>query len=159
TGHLATKLRRQADLARRRETDVHDLYAFSRRLAAGHTPGDIYTAIREHLAKITGRRTILFETPPRGGLGATLSDAEKVPEEVRRATEAMAKAGPRAGNGSVIDDSEGNIWLVRPVSGKGGDFGVLAIDLGQRAAAAADAVKQHVDAALGDASATLEQLN
>src|SRR5438067_425329 len=30
TGHLATNLRRQADLARRRETEVQDLYAFSR---------------------------------------------------------------------------------------------------------------------------------
>jgi K+-sensing histidine kinase KdpD len=57
TGHLATSLRRQADLARRRETEVHDLYAFSRRLAAAHTPGDICTAIREHLASIIGRRT------------------------------------------------------------------------------------------------------
>ncbi len=58
TGHLATNLRRQADLARRRETDMQNLYAFSRRLAAAHTPSDIYTAIREHLTSIIGHRTI-----------------------------------------------------------------------------------------------------
>jgi two-component system, OmpR family, sensor histidine kinase KdpD len=48
TGHLATNLRRQADLARRREIEVHDLHVLSRRLAAAHTPGDIHTAIRQH---------------------------------------------------------------------------------------------------------------
>ena len=67
TSHLATNLKRQADLARRRETEVQHLYAFSRQLAAAHTVGDIYTAIREHLAAVIGRRTILFETEPRGG--------------------------------------------------------------------------------------------
>src|SRR5919197_1792950 len=70
TGHLATNLRRQADLARRREIEMHDLYAFSRRLAAAHTPGDIYTAIREHLTSMLGRRTILFEPAPAGAAGA-----------------------------------------------------------------------------------------
>ena len=82
TSHLAANLRRQADLARRREAEVQHLYAFSRQLAAAHTVGDIYTAIREHLAAVIGRRTILFETGPRGRLGATLSGDEKVPERV-----------------------------------------------------------------------------
>jgi two-component system, OmpR family, sensor histidine kinase KdpD len=157
TGHLATNLRRQADLARRRETEVHGLYAFSRRLAAAHTAGDIYTAIREHVAATIGRRTILFETAPRGGLGATLPGEEKVPDEVKRETEAVV-AGRTVAE-SVVDDGEGHVWLVRPVSGKGGDFGVLAIDLGRRAGEAADVVKQRVDAVLGDATATLEHLN
>jgi two-component system, OmpR family, sensor histidine kinase KdpD len=155
TGHLATNLRRQADLARRRETEVQGLYAFSRRLAAAHTAGDIYTAIREHVAAIIGRRTILFEAAPRGGVGATLSGEERVPEKVR--SEAAVASGKVAG--SVVDDGEGHAWLVRPVSGKGGDFGVLAIDLGRRAGEAADTVKQRVDAVLGDATATLEHLN
>jgi two-component system, OmpR family, sensor histidine kinase KdpD len=159
TGHLATNLRRQADLARRRETEVQDLYAFSRRLAAAHTPGDIYTAIREHLASVIGRRTILFETAPRGAAGVTLSSEEKVPERVQRATEALAQRREGSGNGSVVADGEGRVWLVRPVSGKAGDFGVLAIDLGQQAGKMADAVRERVDAVLADATATLEHLD
>ena len=67
TGLLATNLKRQADLARRGETAVRELYTFSRRLLAAHTTSDIYTAIREHLASITGYRTILFEIVARGG--------------------------------------------------------------------------------------------
>jgi len=159
TGHLATNLRRQAELARRRETEVHDLYAFSRRLAAAHTASDIYTAIRQHLAAIIGRRTILLETAPRGGVGATLSDEAAVPEQVKQETEAVAGGRKDRRNGSVVRDGEGHIWLVRPVSAKSADFGVLAIDLGRQAGEAADAVKQRVDAVLGDATATLEHLD
>jgi two-component system sensor histidine kinase KdpD len=157
TGHLATNLRRQADLARRREIEVHDLYAFSRRLAAAHTPGDIHTAIREHLASIIGHRTILLETAPRGGVGAT-SNEGKVPEPVSRATEALATGRNRSSNGSVVDD-EGHVWLVRKVSGKTGDFGVLAIDLGQEAGRSANAIRERVDTVLADAETTLEHLD
>ena len=67
TGLLAINLKRQADLARRGETEVRELYTFSRQLLAAHTISDIYTAIREHLASITGYRTILFEIVARGG--------------------------------------------------------------------------------------------
>ena len=159
TGHLANSLRRQADLARRRESEVQDLYAFSRRLAAAHTASDIYTAIREHLAAMIGRRTILLETPPRGGVGATLPDAAAVPEQVKRETEAMAGAGKDGRNGSVVRDGEGHAWLVRPVSANSADFGVLAIDLGPQAGEAADAIKERVDTVLADATATLEHLD
>ena len=159
TGHLATDLRRQADLARRRETEVQDLYAFSCRLAAAHTAGDIYTAIREHLASIIGRRTILFETAPRGGLGATLSNEERVPESVRRETEAVIGRRKDSRSDSVVDDGEGHLWLVRPVAGKAEDFGVLAIDLGEQAGAKADAIRERVDNVLNDARTTLEHLN
>jgi two-component system, OmpR family, sensor histidine kinase KdpD len=159
TGQLATNLRRQADLARRRETEVHALYAFSRRLAAAHTPSDIYTAIREHLASIIGRRTILFETAPRGAAGAPLSSEGRVPEQVKRATEALAEDGKGSGHGSVVEDDQGRVWLIRPVSAKAGDFGVLAIDLGRQAGKMADAIRARVDAVLADATATLEHLD
>jgi two-component system, OmpR family, sensor histidine kinase KdpD len=159
TGHLATNLRRQADLARRREAEVHDLYAFSRRLAAAHTPGDIYTAIREHLTSIIGRRTILFETAPPGAASAAVSSEERVPEQVKCATAVLAEGRKGSGNGSVVEDGEGRVWLVRPVSGKSGDFGVLAIDLGQQKGKTADAIRERVDAVLADATATLEHLD
>src|SRR5436309_7240670 len=137
TGRLATNLRRQAELARRRESEVRGLYAFSRRLAAAHTTSEIYTAIREHLASIIGRRIILFETSPRGGVGVTLSDEEAVPQRVQQETEAVAAGRAGSRNGRVIDDGGGHVWLVRPVSGKAGNIGVLAIDLGKHAGQAA----------------------
>ena len=159
TGHLATNLRRQADLAQRREIEVQGLYAFSRRLAAAHTTNDIYVAIREHLAAIIGRRTILFETAPRGGVGAALAGKDSVPEPVRRETGALAidRSAPRAGK--VVDDGEGHVWLVRPVSGQAGNFAVLAIDLGRQVGNVADPIRERVDTALADATATLQHLD
>ena len=60
----------------------------------------------------------------------------------------------------MVHDGEGHLWLVRPVSAKAGDFGVLAIDLGQPAGGgAADAVRARVDAVLDDAATTLEHLD
>src|SRR5262249_6139158 len=157
TGHLATNLRRQADVARRRETEVHELYAFSRRLAAAHTPSDIYTAIWEDLASIIGRRTILFESAARGVAGVAVSNEGRVPEQVKRASEALTEG--HKGSGGVVEDSEGRTWLVRPVSAKVGDFGVLAIDLGQQTGKTVDAIRERVDAVLADATATLEHLD
>ena len=58
TGHLASNLRRHADLASRREAEMRDLYTLSRRLIAAHTTKDIYAAVREHLTSITGYQTI-----------------------------------------------------------------------------------------------------
>src|SRR6266436_9202527 len=100
TGLLATNLKRQADLARRRETEMRELYTFSRRLLAAHTTSDIYTAIRGHLTSITGYRTILFEIVARGGGGsATVSSEGQVPEQVKRAAELMGEGRKEPGKG------------------------------------------------------------
>ena len=48
TGRLATATRTQAELARKRENDVRELYAFSRRLSTAHAASDIFAAIQEH---------------------------------------------------------------------------------------------------------------
>jgi two-component system sensor histidine kinase KdpD len=159
TGQLATNLRRQAEISRRREQEVQELYTFSRRLAAAHTVRDIYTAIREHLASMTGCRTFLFETEPRGGITTSLSAEATLPDRVKRETEALAGGRGYAGVGSVIDDSEGHAWIVRPVAGRTGNLAVLAIDLGAHTGGAAEAIKQRVDAVLADATTTLEQLD
>jgi two-component system, OmpR family, sensor histidine kinase KdpD len=154
-----TNLRRHADLARRRETEMRELYAFSRRLVAAHTTSDIHTAIREHLASITGYRTILFEIVARGGGSATLSSEGRVPEPVKRAAELAVEGQTGSGKGSVVEDGEGRAWLVRAISGKGSDFGVLAIDLGPQAGKITDTIGERIDTILADATATLERLD
>ena len=158
-GYLATNLRRHANLASRRETEMRELYAFSRRLIGAHTTRDIYDAIREHLTSITGYRTILFEALARGGSGTNLSNEGQVPEQVKRAAEVVAEGDKGSGNGSVVEDGEGRTWLVRAISGKAGDFGVLAVDLGPQAGKMVDTTRERVDAVLTDATGTLEHLN
>ena len=58
-----------------------------------------------------------------------------------------------------MDDAAGDIWLVRRVSEKTADFGVIAIDLGSVPAGALDEIRQRVDDVLSDAAATLERLD
>src|SRR5262249_60720715 len=126
TGLCATNVRRHADIARRRETEMRELYAFSRRLVAAHTTSDIYTAIREHLASITGYRTILFEIAAQGRGSATLVSEGRVPEQVKRAAELVVEGRKGSRKGSGVEDGEGHVWLVRAISREAGGFGGLA---------------------------------
>src|SRR5262245_30001674 len=104
TGLLATNLMRHAGLARRRETEMRELYTFSRRLLAARTTSDIYSAIREHLSSITGYRTILFEIVARGGCSATLHTEERTPARVKRAAELVVEGHKGSDKGSVVGD-------------------------------------------------------
>jgi two-component system, OmpR family, sensor histidine kinase KdpD len=155
TGLLATNLKRQADLARRRETEMRELYTFSRRLVAARTTSDIYTALCEHLSSITGYRTILFEIVARGGGRATLHAEIQAPERVKRAAELLVEDHKGSDKGRVVEDGEGRGWLVRTIS----DFGVLAIDLGPQAGKITDTIRERIDTILADATATLERLD
>jgi two-component system, OmpR family, sensor histidine kinase KdpD len=101
---------------------------------------------------------ILFETTPRGGGGITLSNEERVPRQVKRATEALAAGRKESANGSLVEDDEGHVWMVRRISAREDDFGVLAIDLGQ-AGKMTEAVRERIDAVLADATETLEHLD
>src|ERR1019366_908317 len=60
TGQLATRLKRQLEMARQREINLRDLYAFSRRLAVAFDVSDIHAAIEDHLATVMQRKVVLF---------------------------------------------------------------------------------------------------
>jgi two-component system sensor histidine kinase KdpD len=154
TSHLANSMKRQTELARKRENEMGDLYAFSRRLAAVSSAADIYFAIEEHLAKLVQRKVVVFGT----GSGGSdhKPDDTSVPESVRAA---IADVQRGSSVPTTIADSTGNTWLVRRVSQRTPDFGVIAIDLGSvRDHDVAD-IRHRVDDVLSDAAATLEQLD
>jgi two-component system sensor histidine kinase KdpD len=159
TGQLATSLRRQAEVARHRESEVQELYAFSRRLASAHTEHDIYTAIREHLASMTGCRTFLLEMAPGGGIATTLPADAMLPGRVQQEADALGRGRTEKTSSGAIVDDEGHAWIVRPVSEKAGNGAILAIDLGSRVGHAADLIQHPVDAVLADATTTLEHLD
>lgn len=148
---LATRLKRQLELTRQREIDMRDLYAFSRRLATASSAADIYLAIEEHLANLVQRKVVLFGA----GSGDTKPDQGALTQRVH-STIADVQAGRTPA--TTVDDAAGDIWLVRRVSEKTADFGVIAIDLGSIPAGALDEVRQRVDDVLADAAATLERL-
>ena len=153
TSHLANSMKGQKELAQRREKEVGDLYAFSRRLAAASSAADIYLAIEEHLASLVQRKVVLF--------GAA-SDRDAKAEHgalSQRVRDAIAEVQAGRTLATIVDDGAGDIWLVRRVSQKNADFGVIAIDLGSVPPDAIDEVRKRVDDVLSDAAATLEWLD
>jgi two-component system sensor histidine kinase KdpD len=158
-GQLATRLKNQLELARQREIDLSDLYAFSRRLAVAFDVTDIHAAIEDHLAAVMQRRVVLFG-PQREAPAAARRAGATVPVPVLAAVEDMAASVPlrAAAGGRIVAGESGDVWLVRAVSAVRREFGVIAVNLGRASPASQDALRARVDAVLGDATATLDRL-
>ena len=155
---LATRLKWQLELARQREIDMRDLYAFSRRLAVAFDVSDIHAAIEDHLANVMQRSVALFP----GAREATSSKGRHaglaVPPPVLAEVVAAASGGRDPANGVTIAADNGEVWLVRAVSPNNLEFGVIAINFGHESQERYDALRSRVDAVLSDATATLERL-
>jgi two-component system sensor histidine kinase KdpD len=151
TSHLANSMKQQTEIARRREKEMSDLYAFSRRLAGASSARDIYLAIEEHLANLVQRNVVLF--------GAAADAKAATAQTSERVSAAIADVQNGRMLSATVDDGAGDVWLVRRVSEKAADFGVIAIDLGSVPAKDLDEVRHRVDDVLSDAAATLEHLD
>ena len=128
---------------------MSDLYAFSRRLAAAPNAAEIFVAIQDHLANLVQRKVVLLG-------GAETGVEEGVPEPLRIE---VARVEQQEGLERTIDDGQGNIWLIRRVSPKTPDFGMVAVDLGSVSGEQLADMRQRIDDALADAAATLERLD
>ena len=148
---LATRLKWQLEMARQREIDLRDLYAFSRRLAVAFDVSDIHAAIEDHLASIMQRNVVLF---PSGREASNIT----VPERVLTEVVEVASGHRDTAAGAMVTADSGEIWLVRAVSPKAPEFGVIAINLGRDSKERSNELRIRVDAVLADATATLERL-
>jgi two-component system sensor histidine kinase KdpD len=154
TSHLANSMKRQTELARKRENEMSDLYNFSRRLAAAPSAAEIYRAIEEHLASLVQRKAVLFGA--NGDNGDAKPEDAVIPERVRAAIDDIRRGSTFA---TTVGDSTGKIWFIRRVSERTPDFGVIAIDLGSVPDHSIADMRQRVDGVLSDAAATLERLD
>jgi two-component system sensor histidine kinase KdpD len=152
TSHLASQAKRQTELARERENEMSDLYAFSRRLAAAPSASEIYLAIEEYVANLVQRNVVLYEASNSEGNPDNLA----VPDEMRAALVEIQRGSIPA---TTIEDKSGNTWFMRRVSQRTPDFGVIAIDLGRAPRNIMAETRQRLDEALSDAAATLERLD
>src|SRR6204780_3821315 len=146
---LSTSAKRHTTIARKREREMTDLYAFSRRLAAARSAPEIFVAIQNHLATLVQRKVVLLGT-------AEGSDADDVPERVRAQ---VTRGEQDSGLERTVDDGNGNVWLIRRVSPKTPDFGMVGVALGNVTGEALADMRQRIDDALADAAATLERLD
>jgi two-component system, OmpR family, sensor histidine kinase KdpD len=159
TSPLAASQKRQAELAVQREIDMRGLYAFSRRLASAYTATDIYRAIQDHLSELLSRKVVLLGI---GHAPETRVDWPRdvsLPSRVSDSSAAIASGQSDPATELIVDDGNGDVWLVRAVSARTRDLGVIAIALGHGPPEQVAAIKRQVDAVLADATATLERLD
>jgi two-component system, OmpR family, sensor histidine kinase KdpD len=155
--YLAVRMRRESEIVRRREKEISDLYAFSRRLAGGHSTSDIFDAIEKHLATVVGRRVALFEPRDSSRRAAPTSESD-VPHKVRETAAAVIAGDPGGAASTAITDEHGNHWLVRAVSPKTPDLGVVAVDLGHQTPESEQEIRARIEAVLFDAASTIEKI-
>jgi len=155
---LATRLKSQLEMARQREIDLRDLYAFSRRLAVAFDVSDIHAAIEDHLATVMQRKVVLFAGARDASGGSGRRAGVTVPEQVRAEVVEVASGRHSGNSGVTVTADNGDVWLVRAVSPKSSEFGVIAINLGRESQESSDDMRIRVDAVLADATATLERL-
>lgn len=155
---LATRLKRQLEISRQREIDMRDLYAFSRRLAVAFDVADIQSAIEDHLTTVMQRKVVLFSGARDSAGGNRRRPADAVPDRVLAEVEGFAASRRDNVSGVTVAGDNGEAWLVRAVSPKSPEFGLIAINFGNNSQEDSDELRIRVDAALADATATLERL-
>jgi two-component system sensor histidine kinase KdpD len=152
---LASRLKRELELSRQREIDFADLYAFSRRLAVAFEVSEIQSAIEDHLTAIMQRKVLLFggtrEAKARRGPG-------QAPLPVIEKASALSSGQADATDGATVATENGDVWLVRAVSSKSPEYGVIAVNLGRASKEGYQAQRSRLDTVLADATATLERL-
>src|SRR5690242_13389922 len=155
---LAGRLKWQLEMARQREIDLRDLYAFSRRLAVAFDVSDIHAAIEDHLASIMQRNVVLFPSAREASNSSGRRAGITVPDRVLTEVVEVASGFRDTAAGATVTAESGETWLVRAVSPKAPEFGVIAINLGRETKERSDELRIRVDAVLADATATLERL-
>jgi K+-sensing histidine kinase KdpD len=147
SGNLAGSLRR-------REREIHDLYAYSKQLAACFTTADLIRATQDHLSRCLSHPTFLITEED---LRGDSSDDGGLPKNVRR--DAAARI---AGNGfaphTILDAVTHHAWLLRRVPLGNTDY-VVFVDLGTGAAAAKVKLDRRVDAILTETAESLARLD
>jgi two-component system sensor histidine kinase KdpD len=147
--HLSNQAKKHTMIAQKREREMSDLYAFSRRLSAAQSTGEIFTAIQNHLANLVQRKVVLLGPAENGR-------SQDLPERVR--AQLTSTEQPQSVE-RIVDDGGGNFWLIRRVSPKTPDFGSIAVDLGNASGQALTDMRSRIGDALSDAAATLERLD
>ena len=143
---LATRLKWQLEMARQREIDLRDLYAFSRRLAVAFDVSDIHAAIEDHLASIMQRNVVLFPSAREASNSSGRRAGVTVPDRVLTEVVEVASGHRDTAAGAMVTAESGEIWLVRAVSPKAPEFGVIAINLGRESKERSDELRIRVDA-------------
>ncbi|SHL79715.1 His Kinase A (phospho-acceptor) domain-containing protein [Bradyrhizobium lablabi] len=156
SSNLASRLRQETDAVRRRETEILQLYEFSRRLAACFTVSDLIAAIENYLSRTLGQQVVFFAAgaddrfePP---------DSGSVPTLVRDRVAAMpAKIGDPAH--AIVNEATQDVWLLGTVSSETAVHGLVAVNIGDGSREAVALKTRRVESILEEVSMTLQRLH
>ena len=156
SSNLASRLRQETETLRQRERDIHNLYDFSRRLAACFTVSELVSAIENYLSQTLGQPAVFFAAKTDGQLEPPRSGP--VPKVVKEhATLAITAAGQSVR--SVIDVPTQDVWLLRMVSSETAILGVVAVDIGAGPAETLENSTHRVEAIVEEVSLTLQRID
>jgi K+-sensing histidine kinase KdpD len=157
SSHLASRLRQETERLRQRESDIQNLYDFSRRLAACFTVSDLISAIENYLSRTLGQRAVFFAAradgrfePPKSG------SVPKVMLDSVASMIATTETPPR----KLVDEPTRDVWFLRVVSSETAVLGLVAVNMGT--GGAAETVQnrtRRVEAILEEVSLTLQRID
>ena len=156
SSNLASRLRQETETLRQRERDIHNLYDFSRRLAACFTVSELVSAIENYLSQTLGQPAVFFAAKNDGQLEPPRSGS--VPKVVKEHT-ALAITAAGQSVRSVIDAPTQDVWLLRMVSSETAILGLVAVNIGVGSVETLEARTLRVEAIIEEVSLTLQRID
>jgi K+-sensing histidine kinase KdpD len=156
SSNLASRLRQETETLRQRERDIHNLYDFSRRLAACFTVSELVSAIENYLSQTLGQPAVFFAAKTDGQLEPPRSGP--VPKVVKEYAIMAITAADRSVR-SVVDASTQDVWLLRMVSSETAILGVVAVNIGVGPTETLENRTRRVEAIIEEVSLTLQRID
>jgi PAS domain S-box-containing protein len=156
TSNLTSRVRDQAEAARRRERRTATLYAFAREVAAAASVEDLLRVIVEHVGReFGGRAAILLPDGGRLTVRAAHPRDAELPEAERGTATWVWERNHAAGRGT--DTLPGGGWLHVPLSTVRGAVGVLALQEDEADGGLPLPKRQLLEAMAGQAAVAIER--
>jgi K+-sensing histidine kinase KdpD len=156
SSNLASRLRRETEALRQREKEIHQLYEFSRLLAACFNVSDLISAIQKYLSRTLGQQAAFFaartdnhfESPESGSVPTMVQE---------RVALMIATVGDPSY--AIVDEPTQNVWLLGTVCSESAVHGLVAVNVGRGSREAIEIKTRHVRAVLEEVSLTLQRLD
>jgi K+-sensing histidine kinase KdpD len=156
SSNLAARLRRETETLRRRESEIHQLYDFSRLLAACFTVSDLIAAIQKYLSRALGQQVVFFPAKADDHFEPLQSGA--VPMAVQDSVASMVATIGRPCY-ALVDAATRNVWLLVTVGSETTVHGLVAVNIGSGSREIIESKTRRVETLLEEVSLTLQRLD
>jgi K+-sensing histidine kinase KdpD len=156
SSNLASRLRRETETLRRRESEIQHLYEFSRRLAACFNVSDLISAIENYLSHALGQQAVFLAAKADGHF--ELPESAPMPRAVHEGIATMIRTADIPCR-TVVDEQALNSWVLGAVRSETAVLGLVAVNIGAGSREAIERRKHRVEDTLEEASLTFQRLD